>query len=143
MKRKRQVLRAFRRGAFRPSAAMVVAFLAAMTTALLLAAPALEAQVRPADPSARYPAPAKAQASRKSLSGEVVDPQGAKLAQAVVHLKDKKSLEVKTRIADDQGKYVFRGLDRDTDYEVHAEYQGTSSPNKNVSHFDDKDDVYL
>jgi hypothetical protein len=95
------------------------------------------------DPYVRYPAPAKPQAAIKSLVGEVVGPQGAKLAQAVVHLKDKKTLEVKTRISDAEGKYVFRGLNRDADYEVHAEYQGASSSAKNVSHFDDRDEIYL
>ena len=95
------------------------------------------------DPYVRYPPPPKSQAAIKSLVGEVVNSQGAKLAQAVVHLKDKKTLEVKTRITDDVGKYVFKGLDRDADYEVHAEYQGSSSPNKSVSHFDDRDEVYL
>ena len=114
-----------------------------IATALFLGASLLRAQARPADPYIRYPAPPKAQATSKSLTGEVVNPQGSKLSQAVVHLKDKKTLEVKTRISDDQGKYVFRGLDRDADYEVHAEYQGASSPNKNVSHFDDRDEVYL
>ena len=95
------------------------------------------------DPYVRYPAPPKAQASIKSLVGEVVNPQGGKLAQAVVHMKDKKTLEVKTRISDAEGKYVFRGLNRDADYEVHAEYQGASSPSKTVSQFDDRDEIYL
>ena len=90
-----------------------------------------------------YPAPAKPQAAIKSLVGEVVNPQGGKLAQAVVHMKDRKTLEVKTRISDAEGKYVFRGLNRDTDYEVHAEHQGASSSSKNVSHFDDRDEIYL
>jgi len=95
------------------------------------------------DPYVRYPPPPRPQAGIKSLVGEVVNSQGAKLSQAVVHLKDKKTLEVKTRISDSQGKYVFRGLDRDADYSVHAEYQGESSPTKNVSHFDDRDEIYL
>jgi carboxypeptidase family protein len=105
-------------------------------------APSVWAQARQ-DPYVRYPAPSKSPAAIKSLVGEVVNQQGGKLAQAVVHLKDKQTLEVKTRIADGQGKYVFRGLDRDADYEVHAEYQGALSPSKTVSHFDDKDEIYL
>ena len=113
-----------------------------LAAALLLAVPSLWAQARN-DPYVRYPAPPKGQAAIKSLVGEVVNTQGGKLAQAVVHLKDKQTLEVKTRIADNQGKYVFRGLDRDADYEVHAEFQGASSPNKTVSHFDDRDEIYL
>src|SRR5690349_20571239 len=62
------------------------------------------------DPYVRYPAPAKSQAAIMNLTGEVVSAQGAKLSQAVVHLKDKKTLEVKTRIADADGKFVFKGL---------------------------------
>jgi hypothetical protein len=95
------------------------------------------------DPYVRYPGPSKTQAAIKSVVGEVVNSQGAKLSQAVVHLKNKSTLEVKTRISDGEGKYVFRGLDRDTDYEVHAEYQGASSASRNVSHFDDRDEIYL
>jgi carboxypeptidase family protein len=117
--------------------------LASISALLLACAASVWAQVRPADPYVRYPAPAKGQATSKNLAGEVVNSQGGKLSQAVIHLKDKKTLEVKTRISDEQGKYVFRGLDRDADYEVHAEYQGASSANKSVSHFDDRDEVYL
>ncbi|HWP84613.1 MAG TPA: carboxypeptidase-like regulatory domain-containing protein [Terriglobia bacterium] len=95
------------------------------------------------EPYVRYPPPPKPQAAIKSLVGEVVNSQGAKLAQAVVHLKDKKTLEVKTRITDGQGKYVFRGLDREADYEVHAEHKGVSSPTKSVSRFDDRDEIFL
>jgi hypothetical protein len=95
------------------------------------------------DPYVRYPPPPKAQAVIKSLVGEVVSSKGDKLARAVVHLKNKSSLEIKTRITDSAGKYVFRGLDRDSDYEVHAEHQGVSSSRKNVSHFDDRDEIYL
>ena len=107
----------------------------------LLTGPLL-AQARQ-DPYVRFPAPPKAQAVMKSLVGEVVNPQGDKLSQAVIHLKNKKTLEVKTRISDREGKYNFRGLDRDTDYEVHAEYQGAASSKKTVSSFDDRDEVYL
>lgn len=95
------------------------------------------------EPYVRYPPPPKSQAAIKSLVGEVVNSEGDKLPQAVVHLKDTKTLEVKTRISDAQGKYVFRGLDRNADYEVHAEYKGASSPSKKVSQFDNRDEIYL
>jgi hypothetical protein len=75
--------------------------------------------------------------------GQVLDPAGKGLARAVVHVKNKETLEVKTRISDDEGKYNFRGLDRDVDYEVHAEYQGASSSNRTVSKFDDRTQVQL
>ena len=121
----------------------------ATALALLLGQQTLVAQAGPLlaqarqDPYVRFPAPSKSQTAVKSLVGEVVTPQGEKLPQAVIHLKNKKSLEVKTRISDREGKYNFRGLDRDADYEVHAEYQGVASSKKNVSSFDDRDEVYL
>ena len=108
----------------------------------LALAPPMRAQARQ-DPYVRFPAPKKAQTALKSLVGQVVTQQGQELSQAVVHLKNKKTLEVKTRISDAEGKYSFRGLDREADYEVHAEYQGASSDRKNLSSFDDRDEIYL
>jgi Carboxypeptidase regulatory-like domain len=113
-----------------------------LAAAMVLASVSLFGQAQN-EPYVRYPPPPKAQAAIKSLVGEVVSAKGDKLSQAVVHLKDKKTLEVKTRISDAQGKYVFRGLDRNADYEVHAEYKGASSPNKTVSQFDNRDEIYL
>jgi hypothetical protein len=114
----------------------------AILAAAWLAPQLLFAQARQ-DPYVRYPGPPSRQAAIKSLVGDVVGSDGSKLAQAVVHLKNRKTLEVKTRITDTQGKYVFRGLDRDADYDVHAEYQGAQSPKKTVSSFDDRDEVNL
>jgi hypothetical protein len=103
----------------------------------------LKAQTRE-EPNVRFPAQAKReQQATKSLSGQVVDAQKAGVAQAVVHLKNKKTAEVRTRIAGGDGRFVIRGLDRDTDYEVHAEFQGSSSDNKAVSSFDDRDEVQV
>ncbi|MBI3896336.1 MAG: carboxypeptidase regulatory-like domain-containing protein [Acidobacteria bacterium] len=83
------------------------------------------------------------QNGRKNLSGQVVDKQGKGLAQAVVHLKNKKTLDVKTFISNDEGNYRFNGLDANTDYAVHAEYQGAMSRDRSVSSFDDRKEVYL
>ena len=79
----------------------------------------------------------------KSLAGQVVDKQKNALPQAVVHLKNKKTLAVKTFITDEGGNYRFVGLDRNTDYAVHAVYKGNSSPARTVSSFDDRKEVYL
>jgi len=61
----------------------------------------------------------------------------------VVHLKNKKNLEVKTYISDEKGNYRFNGLDTETDYTVHAEHRGASSRPRTVSSFDDRKTVYL
>jgi len=72
-----------------------------------------------------------------------VDKDGKGLAQAVVHLKNQRTLEVQTRISDNEGKYRFNGLNPETDFAVHAEFRGASSPTRTVSAFDEKKDVYL
>lgn len=101
----------------------------------------------PASPAqARFPAPRSDKEdprAPKNLTGQVVDKEGKGLAQAVVHLKNKKTLEVTTRISDAEGKFRFNGLNPETDYAVHAEYRGAMSPARNVSMFDEKKDVYL
>ena len=97
------------------------------------------------DPSVRYPGGEKEgeRDATKTLVGQVVDQEGGGLAQAVVHLKNKKTLAVKTSIADDGGKFRIVGLDRDTDYAVHAEYRGNSSSDRTVSSFDDRSEIRL
>ncbi len=92
---------------------------------------------------ARFPRPQKEPDVPKSLVGQVVDKEGKALAQAVVHLKNKRTLDVNTHISDEQGNYRFRGLNPDIDYEVHAEFQGASSSKRGVSSFDDRKEVYL
>jgi hypothetical protein len=79
----------------------------------------------------------------KTLTGQVVDKEGKGLAQAVVYLKNQRTLEVRTHIADGEGKYRFNGLSPEIDFAVHAEHRGASSSTRSVSSFDDKKDVYL
>ena len=117
-----------------------------LLTAVLLAAAAANAQQQ--EPNVRFPPPTKREAAAtKNLSGQVVqagtNDQKQGVAQAVVHLKNKKTNEVRTRIAGADGRFVIRGLDRDTDYEVHAEFQGASSDKKNLSSFDDRDELQV
>lgn len=94
---------------------------------------------------AQFPKPRKDndRNAPKNLTGQVVDKSGKGIADAVVYLKDKKSLEIKTHISDSKGNYRFPGLDPNIDYEVHSEYQGSSSPKRTVSSFDERKDPYL
>lgn len=97
-------------------------------------------------PQARFPRPPDTRVdprAPKTLTGQVVDKEGKGLAQAVVHLKNQRTLEVQTRISDSEGKYRFNGLNPETDFAVHAEFRGASSPTRTVSAFDEKKDVYL
>lgn len=80
---------------------------------------------------------------QKSVLGQVVDKEGKSLAQAVVHLKNKRSQEVTTHISNDQGDFRFRGLNPNVDYEVYAEFNGGSSSIRSVSLFDNRQEIYL
>ena len=93
---------------------------------------------------ARFPRPrSDREPALKTLTGQVVNKEGQGLAQAVVHLKNKKTLEVRTHISNEEGNYVFRGLDRDVDYAVDAEYRGAASATKTVISFDNRSELYL
>ena len=86
---------------------------------------------------------ASAQSSKKgqseavrSVKGAVFDASGNAVTGAVVQLKNKKSLQIRSFITKEHGEYFFTGLSPDVDYEVKAESQGMSSPARNVSSFD-------
>jgi hypothetical protein len=55
---------------------------------------------------------------------------------AVVLLKDQKTLQVRSYIAQDDGTYHFYGLSPDINYQVRAESRNLSSATKNISVFD-------
>ncbi|MFL6354747.1 MAG: carboxypeptidase-like regulatory domain-containing protein [Bryobacteraceae bacterium] len=72
----------------------------------------------------------------RSIEGTVVDNGGAPVAAAVVLLKDMKTLQVRSYIAQPDGKYHFYGLSPDINYEIRAESRDMSSPIKHISVFD-------
>jgi hypothetical protein len=86
---------------------------------------------------------ASAQSSKKgqsealrSVKGVVSEANGNAVSGAVVQLKNKKTLQIRSFITKERGEYFFTGLSPDVDYEVKAESQGMSSPARNVSSFD-------
>lgn len=110
----------------------------------LIVTPSLAASASSAQ--ARFPRPPDGRVdprAPKTLTGQVVDKDGKGLAQAVVYLKNQRTLEVRTHIADAKGNYRFNGLNPDIDFAVHAEHHGASSSTRTVSSFDEKKDVYL
>ncbi len=72
-----------------------------------------------------------------------MDTGGSPVPKAVVLLKDTKTLQVRSFIAQPDGKYHFYGLSTDINYELRAEANGMTSPNKMVSVFDSKRTVHL
>ena len=88
-------------------------------------------------------APAEGESQTRSVSGQVLDKQDAPLADAVVHLKNTKTLGLKTYITDSSGNYRFSGLSPNVDYELHAELKGRRSDTKTISSFDSRKEVTI
>ena len=93
--------------------------------------------------------PARAQRNKKddqnlrALHGQVLDADENILEKAVVYLKNTRNLQVRTFITPKDGYYHFHGLSPNVDYEVHAEYNGASSPTRTLSSFDGRKEVSL
>ncbi len=72
----------------------------------------------------------------RSIEGVITDAKGAPVPGAVVLLKDTKTLQIRSFIAQQDGRYRFFGLSTDINYELRAEANGMTSPQKTVSVFD-------
>jgi len=79
-----------------------------------------------------------AQANTRSVQGTVTNVSGSPVDQAVVQLKDTKTLAVRSFLTKPDGTYHFHGLSTDIDYELRADYQGASSGSKTLSSFDSR-----
>ncbi len=74
----------------------------------------------------------------RTLTGNVLDKSDQPVANAVVYLKNTKTLGVKTYIAQKDGSYRFPELSNNIDYEVYAQQNGKKSDTKVLSQFDDR-----
>lgn len=86
---------------------------------------------------------AKEAATTRSLEGVVMDGSESPIDGAVVQLKDTKSLQIRSFITRNDGKFHFFGLSKDIDYEVRADHQGKSSQQKTLSSFDSRKQAVL
>ncbi len=75
----------------------------------------------------------------RTLTGTVLDKSDKPISEAVVYLKNTKTLAIKTYISQNDGTYRFPELSLNSDYEVYAEKQGQKSKTKTVSQFDDRE----
>jgi len=80
----------------------------------------------------------KKAAAERPLTGFVTDAEGKPVMNAIVQLKDTKTLQVRSFITREKGDYYFAGLNKDVDYEVKATFNGKSSPTRTLSSFDPK-----
>lgn len=83
----------------------------------------------------------KKEAQLRTVHGSVLDAQQNPVADSVVYLKNLRTQDVKTHIADGSGVYRFSGLDPNMDYEIHAEHDDLSSATHSISSFDSRKDI--
>ncbi len=74
----------------------------------------------------------------RSLQGQVTNQSDAPLNNAVVYLKNTRTLQVRSYISGQDGSYHFSGLSQNVDYEVYAEFNGQRSDTKTLSGFDSR-----
>jgi hypothetical protein len=79
----------------------------------------------------------------RSIEGTVLNQSGAGVPGARVLLKNGKSLQVRSFIAQQNGKYHFYGLSTDVNYEIRAQASGMTSKIKNISIFDSHKVIHL
>jgi hypothetical protein len=74
----------------------------------------------------------------RSVQGSVTTPDESVAVGAVVQLKNMKTLQIRSFITLDDGTYRFFELSPDVDYELKADFRGTTSGTKTLSSFDSR-----
>ena|SRR5437763_15588522 len=85
----------------------------------------------------------KNESQLRSLQGQVMGHKDSPLPEAVVYLKNTKTLAIRTFIANQNGEYQFNALAPNVDYELHAEYNGKKSDVKTLSAFDSRAKAFM
>jgi hypothetical protein len=86
---------------------------------------------------------AYAQTDLRTVRGTVMDRDENPLSSAIVHLKNVRTLTVRTYISDGTGQYRFSGLDPNVDYEIHAEHGNLTSSTRTISSFDTRKEIVV
>lgn len=79
----------------------------------------------------------------RNVVGQVLTKSDTPIAEAIVYLKNTKTLTIKSFITEKDGGYRFHGLSPNVDYEIYADYQGQKSATKTISSFDTRTNVTL
>ena len=72
-----------------------------------------------------------------------MDHAGHLLPGAVVLIEDLKTLQVRSYIVQEDGKYRFRGLSSDANYQLRARFNGAMSSPKTVNVFESKPSIVV
>lgn len=76
----------------------------------------------------------------RSVKGQVTDEHEEGI-RAIVQLKNKRTLDVKSFHTNDVGEYYFHGLDLNVDYELKALAEGMQTKTRTVSSFDSRTEL--
>ncbi len=79
----------------------------------------------------------------RNVSGVVALPDGSPAAGAVVQLKNRKTLQIRSFITREDGKYQFQNLSTSIDYELIANYHDMESPKRTLTIFDTRLDAVV
>ncbi len=79
----------------------------------------------------------------RNLTGTIFDKGDRVVPNAIVYLKNTRTLAVTTYITDQEGNYRFNNLSPNLDYEVHAESTGRKSQMKTLSSFDTRKQAHI
>jgi len=123
-----------RRMTERAPAVKVIALTASVDEARMMGA--LRAAAWMAVCASSLPAQKSKTDTTRTLQGVVFDPDGNPVTQAVVQLKDSRTLQVISFITHEDGKYHFANLKQDTEYQVKADHSGMTSDWRRLSIFD-------
>jgi hypothetical protein len=77
-------------------------------------------------------------ATTRTVEGKVTNAANQPVANAVVQLKNIKTLQIRSFITQDDGSYHFAGLGTDMEYQLKADYNGVSTSWKTLSIFNSK-----
>lgn len=79
----------------------------------------------------------------RNVSGVVTLPDGSPAAGAVVQLKNLKTLQVRSFITREDGKYQFQNLSTSIDYELIARFHDLESRKRTLTIFDTRLDAVV
>ena|SRR5271168_3784981 len=79
----------------------------------------------------------------RNVEGTFSDAAGAPISGGIVQLKDMKSLQVRSFITLEGGKYHFSGLSTAIEYEIKGQYNGAETDAKMLSVFDSRKEAVI
>jgi hypothetical protein len=71
----------------------------------------------------------------RAVEGIVTGPDSHPVTGAVVQLNDTRTLQIRSFITAEDGKYHFAGLSTNDNYELHAQFNGASSGQRRLDVF--------